>query len=88
MARHLSTLDIAEQTSHLGEEISQADENLEAHLQEAFSGQLGSLQHREREVADGGPTIAEEIRELISTPTGMRQMIVANEILRRPIDRW
>jgi hypothetical protein len=88
VARHLSTQDIAEQTSHLGEEVSQADENMEAHLQETFSGQLGSLQHRELAVVDLGPTIAEEIRELISSPAGMRQMIVANEILRRPIDRW
>ncbi len=88
VARHVSTQDIAEHTSRLGEEVSQADEHLEAHLEEAFSGQLGSLQHREREVVDEGPTIAEEIRNLLSQPAGMRQMIVANEILRRPEDRW
>jgi len=88
VARHVSTEDIVEQTSHLGEEVSLADENMEAHLQEAFSGKLGSLQHVEREVAEEGPTIAEEIRNLISQPAGMRQLIVANEILRRPEDRW
>ncbi len=88
VARHVNTLDIKEHTSHLGEEVALADDHLEAHLEEAFSGQLGSLQHREREVAEQGPTIAEEIRNLISQPSGMRQMIVANEILRRPEDRW
>ncbi len=88
VARHVNTLDIKEHTSRLGEEVALADEKIEAHLEEAFSGQLGSLQHREREVAEQGPTIAEEIRNLISQPSGMRQMIVANEILRRPEDRW
>ena len=88
VARHVSTREIAEHTSHLGEEVAQADDHLEAHLQEKFSGQLGSLQHREQEVVEQGPSIAEEIRDLISQPTGMRQLIVANEILRRPEDRW
>jgi hypothetical protein len=88
VARHVSTEGIAEQTSHLGEEVSQADEQMEAHLEEAFSGQLGSLKHREQVVAEDGPSIAEEIHDLISQPAGMRQMIVANEILRRPIDSW
>ncbi len=88
VAHHVNTLEIKEHTSHLGEEVALADDHLEAHLEEAFSGQLGSLQHREREVAEQGLSIAEEIRNLISQPTGMRQMIVANEILRRPEDRW
>jgi len=88
VARHVNTLDIKEHTSHLGEEVALADDHLEAHLQETFSGQLGSLQHREREVVEQGPSIAEEIRNLISQPTGMRQLIVAHEILRRPEDRW
>ena len=88
VARHVSTQDIVEQTSRLGEEVSLADEHMESHLQEAFSGQLGSLQHREREVAEQGLSIGEEIRNLLSQPAGMRQMIVANEILRRPEDRW
>ena len=88
VARHVNTLDIKEHTSHLGEQVALADDHLEAHLEEAFSGQLGSLQHRELEVVEQGPSIAEEIRILLSHPTGMRQMIVANEILRRPEDRW
>ncbi|MCH8839965.1 MAG: hypothetical protein IH831_04680 [Planctomycetes bacterium] len=88
VARHVNTRDIKEHTSHLGEEVALADDHLEAHLEEAFSGQLGSLQHRKQEAVEQGPSIAEEIRNLISQPTGMRQMIVANEILRRPEDRW
>ena len=88
VARHVSTKDIADHTSHLGEEVSLADEHMEAHLHEAFSGQVGSLQHRERKVEEEGASIAEEIRNLLAQPAGMRQLIVANEILRRPEDRW
>lgn len=88
VARHVSTRNIEEHTSHLGEEVAQADEQLESHLQEAFSHTLGSLQHREQEVVVKGDSIAEELHDLLSQPAGMRQMIVASEILNRPKDRW
>ncbi len=90
VARHLSTEQISEHTSHLGETVAQADDRLEAHLQEKFTHQIGSLKSRDpvAEETVQQATIAEEIKRLMSQPTGMRQLIVASEILRRPEERW
>jgi len=90
VARHLSAEKIAEHTSHLGETVALADDRLEARLQEKFTHELGSLKRNSSQVEEleSSATIAEEVRQLMSQPTGMRQLIVANEILRRPDERW
>ena len=87
--RHLSKHDVTEGTRHLGQQVAQADDKLEARLSEKFEHRLGSLQHKEEAPEEeAGQSIAEEVRELLSQPQGMRQLIVANEVLRRPEERW
>ena len=86
VARHLSTQDIAEHTQTLGVKVATADDRLESHLQQKFDHALGSLQHRDAppdaESQEGD--LAAEIAAMLANPAGMRQLIVANEILRRP----
>ena len=89
VARHVSTQDITEHASTLGAEVALADDRLEARLQETFQHPIGQLQHNERNPSKQQPlTIAEEIRQLIRQPAGARQLILANEILHRPEERW
>jgi hypothetical protein len=89
VARHVTTQDIAEQSSKLGADVALADDRLESRLHETFEHEVGRLEHREQEMAKKAPqTIAEEIRQLVRQPAGMRQLIIAHEILRRPEERW
>jgi hypothetical protein len=89
VSRHVSTADVTENVSTLGADVALADDRLEARLQETFQHPIGQLQHVEQGPAkDRPPTIAEEIRQLIRQPAGARQLIIANEILRRPEERW
>ncbi len=85
VSRHISAVEIARHTSKLGEEVGLADERLESHLQEKFAHKLGSLEHREQSTAAKAPAIRPSaIAELLRSPAGMRQAIIASEILRRP----
>lgn len=86
VARHLSTEDIAAQTRTLGSEVAAADDRVEARLHEKFDHDLGQLQHRETpiELQEVDADIASEVAAMIRRPEGMRQLIIANEILRRP----
>lgn len=87
---HLGSHPITEHSSHLAEDIGQADERMEAHLRERFSHKLGSLAHEEEAViqlVDDGSIAADLVRTL-TQPRGVQQLILANEILRRPEDRW
>ena len=84
--RPLQSADSASAGSHLATEISLADEKMQAHLESTFDHRLGSLQQREvaptRRVT--GSPIAESVVKMLRDPQGIQQMIVANEILRRP----
>jgi hypothetical protein len=87
VAKHISTADIAQHTAMLGAEVGQSDERLQSHLQEKFQHQVGALEPRQG--ATQSPrrppnTAAAELAQLLRSPGGVRQMIVASEILRRP----
>lgn len=98
VAQHLSHQDdFVRRASQLGEDLAQTDERLEARLHEKFDHGLGNLAARReaREAADlveagitGTPTAAENLLEMLSTPQGVQQAIIMNEILNRPADRW
>ncbi len=90
---------LTERSSHLGETIASADDRIDARLHQKFDHQLGNLDE-----SDGGeakstkkserlskPTTsmsAKNLRDLLSSPSGMRDAIILNEILTRPSDRW
>jgi hypothetical protein len=86
VAKHISTADVIQHMGTLGADVGQADEKMAAHLQEKFQHQVGALEQRqkrpERQVKQN--TAAAEFAQLLRSPNGMRQVIIASEILRRP----
>ncbi|BBO30679.1 hypothetical protein [Lacipirellula parvula] len=80
---------IGQHASRLGEEVALADDRMQAQLQQKFDHRVGTL----APVSNAAPksaaaTAAKEFRELLARPGGIRQVIIANEILRRPEERW
>jgi len=63
-------------------------------LQHKFDHGLGSLDARhasrmeEQKPTETAPSQAAQMAALLSSPDGIRQAIVLNEILRRPEERW
>ncbi len=85
VSRHISTRDIATHTEMLGAEVATADDQLKSRLHEKFDHAVGHLQHREQQVDTERKTdMAAEVAAMLRSPEGMRQLIIANEILRRP----
>jgi hypothetical protein len=86
VSQHISTADVTQHLSELGLEVSHADEKMTAHLQERFQHQLGAFQSSQQptETRRKRNDAADEIVKLLRSPQGIRQVIVASEILRRP----
>jgi hypothetical protein len=86
VARHISTADISQHTATLGAVVGQADDRLQSHLQEKFQHQIGALAPKQKTVEPRRRqnTAAAEIAQLLRTPSGVRQVVIASEILRRP----
>ncbi len=81
-----STHKIGQHAQHLGEVLAHTDERMEDRLRKKFDHRVGRLQHQEADKVEANIGIATEIAEMLSKPAGMRQMIIASEILRRPFD--
>jgi hypothetical protein len=87
LARSMSTTDVTENAATLGSEMGQTDERFQAQLQGRFQHQIGSLEPRQEQRTESPrrrSIAATEIANLLRSPQGMRQVIVASEILRRP----
>jgi hypothetical protein len=81
---------LAAHAQKLGADVAQADERLQEHLQQKFTHQLGALEQRAVVpiVHATRSVVAQDLFALLSKPSGMRQLVLASEILRRPEDRW
>ena len=85
---------IAEHTRHLGEEVDQADDKLEARLHQVFDHQIGQLKKSTMEAAailssdPAAEGTARDMLQMLRSPQSVRDAIVMAEILRRPEDRW
>jgi hypothetical protein len=84
---------IGRHAQRLGEEVALADDRMEAQLQQKFEHRVGTLAPSSAskispQDVSPGSSAAREFRELLARPGGMRQMVIANEILRRPEERW
>jgi hypothetical protein len=81
---------IGQHAQRLGEEVAQADDRIVAQIHEKFDHQVGTLSPATPTVskAESASSVAQEFREFLARPGGMRQIIIANEILRRPDERW
>jgi hypothetical protein len=91
VAEHLrSTQELVQHAQHLGAEVALADERMQEHVRQRFVHPIGTLapvtSSVERRMS--GAPAARELRELLSRPSGVRQLIIASEILRRPEERW
>ena len=88
------TEQIAEHTRHLGEQVDQADDKLEAHLHQVFDHELGQLKQSgaqgpaQRDQVTPEGLSPETISRLLRSTTAARDAIVLAEILQRPEQRW
>lgn len=83
---------LAEQSSHLGQRIIQDDHQFDVQLKAKFDHTVGTLAGGAVPAAEQVPapldTPAGQIGAMLSSPAGIRQAIIVNEILRRPSERW
>ena len=88
VAEHISSSsrEISQHAENLGEVLAQTDERLEDRLSKKFDRDIGQLKHQEVDKVEARVDIAAEIAEMLSKPSGMRQLIIANEILRRSFE--
>ena len=88
--RHIDVSDIVDHVDHLAEDIEQADERMDAHLDDVFDHEVGKL-------GSGGKGATDELNRatrtnkatkdllrLLQNPASVRQSIMIAEILRRP----
>jgi hypothetical protein len=81
---------LAEQTSQLGQRIVEEDQQFDVQLKAKFDHTVGTLTGETAVVVEkvAIDTPAGQIAAMLASPDGVRQAIVVNEILRRPLDRW
>lgn len=87
VVRSISTADVTQHAATLGAELGQTDERFQAQVQERFQHQIGALEPRQQRTVEPRRSrnrAAAEIANLLKSPNGVRQIIVASEILRRP----
>jgi hypothetical protein len=95
--RHLDTREFAVRASNLTEDIKRADIEREQHMKETFDRRIGNLadtSHTQPEspvvsaTDKQGNMTASVVGNMLTKPESLRQAIVLNEILARPVDRW
>ena len=75
-------------------QMEQESRSFQAEVQHDFDHQLGRLAQRHPEAADSGQappaqaSSAASLAALLADPENLRNVVVLNEILRRPTDRW
>ena len=97
VAEHIDTSDFGERASQLGEVVDNADDRMEAHLHGYFEhklGELGVTTSRASDstldddsplpVAEGSQRTKFDIKQLLQSPSSIRDAIVLSEVLRRP----
>ena len=95
--QHLDTGDFAERASHMGERVGQADDKMEAHLQQVFDHKVGRLASSRKSDLQPQPattatptpgTASSDIAAMLRSPQSIRQAIILSEILAPPESRW
>ncbi len=86
VAEHLGTSRVGTHAEQIGSLAEQGDKRLEARFQEKFDTTVGSLRHQAAppDKAKARPDLAAEIVTLLRNPQGIRQLVIAQEIFRRP----
>lgn len=102
--QYLSTDDMVRHAQHLGDDVGQTDERLQARLHQTFDHELSRIGRLPGELAvetEEAPTVEGTYAEgdlpvtaaagfaaLLANADTLRQAIVINEILQRPEHRW
>jgi hypothetical protein len=86
------TQEIGNRVRQLGQEVDQADEKLEAHLQQVFDHRVGQLKVRSTE--SPRPPVPQrlapaafspgDIAQMLLSPASVRSAIILGEVLKRP----
>jgi hypothetical protein len=92
VAQHIgASRAVGQHAEQLAAEIGQTDERMQEHLREKFTQPLGSLTPQVQSPAasetrpqQARSAAARDLLDMLATPAGMRQAVVASEILRRP----
>ncbi|MBM4000837.1 MAG: hypothetical protein FJ297_15080 [Planctomycetes bacterium] len=87
---HLDPGEIRERTSHLGEHVGLADDDMDAHLRHVFEHRVGQLSTpKGAESAPNRPAGGTHTRAWLDSPDDVRRAVILNEILGRPdFDRF
>ena len=92
VSEHIGASSFAASTSRLGEDVALADDKLESRLHQKFDHSVSHLAQREAGPGEtsrkGASPLAESLAKMFQSPESMRQVIILNEIFRRPEDRW
>jgi len=86
VSRHIGSSEVAEHAKHIESNLDQTDGQVDLRVHEEFDHPIDSLKHRETSAEQKKPRedFEAEIVAMLSRPEGIRQLIIANEILRRP----
>jgi hypothetical protein len=104
VTQYLDEQKFAQREGELGREVAEADNQISQHLHQTFDHQVSQLSNVQGEAAasttayepnelgddpsrESNP-FAAGLFELIGNPESLRQVIILNEILGRPEDRW
>ncbi len=81
--RHIDTSNIVRHVEHLGDDIEQADEKMEAHIHKAFdpNGTPGAQETASQSPAKLAGT---ELLYILRSPKTIRHAIIIAEIMKRP----
>jgi hypothetical protein len=103
VSKYLDEKEFDQRASKLGSEVAAADTKIEQHLKDVFGHGISQLASKPGETAtpqsprptgffqDEVPVMAAAgtgLAVLLNNVDNLRQAIVLNEILQRPIDRW
>lgn len=100
--KHLDSSKFQRRSQQMGGDVAQADEKFEQRMHGAFDHKLGSLDatptgpqvepNQPATAGVGGQAQAAplplEVAAIFATPESIRQAIIINEILQRPVHRW
>lgn len=83
---------IGKQASRLGQRIIAEDLQFDEQLKAKFDHSVGTLSGISVSSAELVPVVedtpASRIAAMLASPDGVRQAIIMNEVLQRPVDRW
>lgn len=104
VSKYLDSQQFANRESQLGQEVAQADKQINEHLQQVFDHRVSKLEAVPGEAAkapaayeppdlvgaaaDIPDSFATRLLDLMVNPDSLRQAIILNEILHRPEERW